>query len=99
MWLATAFALLLVQSLELEKNRAIELAGIEFRAGNYVEAQRHIRQVLRNEPRNAYANDFLATTYLLQDNPEAALKYWNRTGAPRIADVRTEPAVPINPIL
>ena len=92
MWLATAFALLLLQSPELEKNRAIELA-------NYVEAQRHIRQVLRNEPRNAYANDFLATTYLLQDNPEAALKYWNRNGAPRIADVRTEPAVPINPIL
>jgi len=99
MWLATALALLLFQSPPLEKNRAIELAGIGFRAGNYVEAQRHIRKVLRSEPGDAYANDFLATTYLLQDNPEAALKYWNRIGAPRIADVRTEPEVPVNPIL
>jgi hypothetical protein len=100
MWLATGLALLLLQqSPELEKNSAIELAGIGFRAGNYVQAQRHIRQVLRSEPGNAYANDFLATTYLLQDNAEAALKYWNRIGAPRIADVRTEPALPIDPIL
>ena len=99
MWLAAVFALLLLQSPDLEKNRAIELAGIGFRAGNYVEAQRHIRQVLRAEPSNTYANDFLATTYLLQDNVEAALKYWNRIGEPRIAEVRTEPALPINPIL
>jgi hypothetical protein len=99
MWLATALAVLLLQSPELEKNRAIELAGIEFRARNYVEAQRHIRQVLRKDRGNAYANDFLATTYLLQDNPEAALKYWNRIGAPRVAEVRTKPAVPVNPIL
>ncbi len=99
MWLTTALALLLFQSPELEKNRALELAGIGFRAGNYVDAQRHIRRVLRSDPSNAYANDFLATTYLLQDNPEAALKYWNRIGAPRIADVRTEPVMSINPIL
>src|SRR5262245_55885929 len=99
MWLASALALLLLQSPQLERNRAIELAGIGFRAGNYVEAQRHIRQVLRSEPADAYANDFLATTYLLQDNPEAALKYWNRIGAPRIANVRTEPVAPVDPIL
>ena len=99
MWLATAFALLLLQSPELERNRSIELAGIGFRAGNYVDAQRHIREVLRSEPDNSYANDFLATTYVLQDNLEAALKYWNRIGEPRIADVRTEPPLPINPIL
>src|SRR5262245_19651391 len=99
MWLAAAFALMLLQSPELEKDRAIELAGAGFRDGNYVEAQRTIRQVLRSEPGNAYANDFLATTYLLQDNVEAALKYWNRIGEPRIGDVRTEPALPTNPIL
>jgi hypothetical protein len=99
MWLAAAFSLLLLQSPELEKNRAIELAGVGFRAGNYVAAQRQIRQVLRSEPGNAYANDFLATTYLLQENVEAALKYWNRIGEPRIADVRTEPALPTNNIL
>ena len=55
--------------------------------------------MLRSEPDNSYANDFLATTYVLQDNLEAALKYWNRIGEPRIADVRTEPPLPINPIL
>jgi hypothetical protein len=99
MWLATALALLLFQSPQVEKNRAIELAGIGFRAGNYVQAQRHIRKVLRSEPDDAYANDFLATTYLLQNNPEAALKYWNRIGAPRIADIRTEPETPVTTIL
>jgi hypothetical protein len=99
MWFTTALAILLLQSPDLEKNRAIELAGIGFRAGNYVEAQRHIRLVLRSQPDDPYANDFLATTYLLQDNPEAALKYWNRIGAPRIEEVRTEPSVSINPIL
>ena len=66
----TALALLLLQSPELEKNRALELAGIGFRAGNYVDAQRHIRRVLRSEPSNAYANNFLAITYLLQGTPK-----------------------------
>src|SRR5262245_12612753 len=99
MWLSTALALLLFQSPQVEKNRAIELAGVGFRAGNYVEAQQHIRKVLQKEPDDAYANDFLATTYLLQDNLEAALKYWNRIGAPRIADIRTEPETPVNTIL
>src|SRR5262245_7449528 len=99
MWLTAALALLFLQAPHLENNRAIELAAIGFRTGNYVEAQRHIRQVLRSEPGDAYANDFLATTYLLQENPEAALKYWNRIGAPHVADVRTEPGAPVNPIL
>jgi hypothetical protein len=99
MWIAAALALFVFQSPAVEHERAIELAGVGFRAGNYAEAQRYIRKALRSQPDDAYSNDFLATLYLLQDNTEAALKYWNRIGAPRIENVRTGPDVPLNPIL
>ena len=82
-----------------DKRFPIELAAIGFKAGNYREARRHIHRALRIDPDDVYANDFVATVYLLQNNTEAALKYWNRIGRPHIENVQTDPAVPIDPVL
>ena len=82
-----------------DKRFPIELAGIGFKTGDYSEARRYIRRALRIDPADAYANDFLATIYLLQGNVEAALKYWNRVGKPRIENVETYPPAAVDPVL
>ena len=46
---------------------------------------------MRIDPTDAYANDFLATVYFLQNNLEAALKSWNRIGKPEIENIQIEP--------
>jgi len=69
----------------------VELAGVAFRQKNNPRAIRYLRQAIRLAPNDAYANDFLGTVYYLEGNLEAALKYWNRVGKPRIADVREDP--------
>ena len=51
------------------------------------------------DPKDAYANEFMATTYFLEGDLEAALKYWNRAGKPEIAEVRSEPALRVRPAL
>lgn len=51
------------------------------------------------DPRDAYANDFLATLYLLEGNTEAAVKYWNRVGKPEIEEVKKEPEPNVDPVL
>ena len=51
------------------------------------------------EPNDSYANDFLGTVYFLEDNLEAALKYWNRAGKPHIDDVREDPTPRVSPVL
>ena len=55
-----------------DKRFPIELAAIGFKAGNYREARRHIHRALRIDPDDVYANDFVATVYLLQNNTESA---------------------------
>ena len=82
-----------------DKRPHIELAGIAFRQSLYGDAKRHISSALRIDPYDAYATDFLATLYLLEDNIEAALKYWNRLGEPRIDRVRIDPPFEIDPVL
>ncbi len=77
----------------------IELAGLAFKQKHYGEAATWLRRALRLNPSDAYANDFLATVYFLQGNLEAALKYWNRIGKPRIANVRIEPELRLDPVL
>src|SRR5437868_12511825 len=78
----------------------VELAGIAFKQRRYDDAKRDLRIVLRRDPDDRYANDFLATLYSLDGNTEAALKYWNRIGKPRIEEVRTEPPRPkLDPVL
>src|SRR5258707_10764057 len=54
---------------------------------------------MRLDPKDTYANEFIATIYFLEGNLEAALKYWNRTGKPEIVEVRSEPALRVRPAL
>lgn len=77
----------------------VELAGVAFRQKNYPLTIQRLRQALRLEPKDAYANDFLGTAYFLEGNLEAALKYWNRVGKPQIEEVREEPTPRISPAL
>lgn len=80
-----------------DKRFPIELAGVEFKQEHYARAASWLHIALRIDPTDAYANDFLATIYFMQDNLEGALKYWNRTGKPQINHVRTEPEPRLNP--
>jgi tetratricopeptide (TPR) repeat protein len=78
---------------------AVELAGVEFRQKANRRAAFWLRRALAIDPHDEYANDFLGTIYFLQGNLEAALKYWNRIGKPRVAAVRSEPEPTLNPVL
>ncbi len=77
----------------------VEMAGVDFKQKRYTATVSHLRRALRLAPGDAYANDFLATTYFLQGNQEAAVKYWNRVGKPRLAAIRFDPTPHVNPAL
>lgn len=77
----------------------VELAGVAFKQKKDGRAERLLRQALRLTPHDAYANDFLATLYFLDNNIEAALKYWNRVGKPQIAALTHDPELQISPAL
>jgi tetratricopeptide (TPR) repeat protein len=77
----------------------LELAGIAFKQKRYPEAKRNLRLVLGRDSGDRYANDFLATIYSLEENTEAALKYWNRIGKPRIEEIRIHPEPKLDPVL
>jgi tetratricopeptide (TPR) repeat protein len=77
----------------------VELAGIAFKQKNYPETVHLLRRALRLSPRDAYANDFLGTTYFVEGNLEAALKYWNRMGKPQILTVSSDPVPHLTPAL
>lgn len=76
-----------------------ELAGIAFVQKRYSEAKKDLRRVLQLDPHNAYALNFLATIYDLEENLSAALKYWNRVGMPEIQKIDTTPASQVDPAL
>jgi tetratricopeptide (TPR) repeat protein len=83
-----------------DKRFPIELAGVVFKQKKYGEAKKYLHRALQLDPRDEYANEFLATVYFLEGNLEAALKYWNRIGKPQIAEVRSsEPVLKIRPAL
>jgi tetratricopeptide (TPR) repeat protein len=75
-----------------DKRFPIELAGVKFREKDYSTAAHWLRLGLRLDPRDEYANNFLATIYYLQGNLQAALKYWNRVGKPKVENVEFDPA-------
>jgi len=77
----------------------IELAGVSYQRKDFSEAKAYLKQALRLDPADAYANHFLATLYFLQGNLEAALQYWNRIGRPEIADVQFDPKPRIRAVL
>jgi hypothetical protein len=77
----------------------IELGGVAFREKRFEVAAKWLRRAVRITPDHRYANDFLGTIYFVQGNFEAALKYWNRVGKPRIADVQIQPGLRVDPVL
>ena len=76
-----------------------ELAGVAFKQKRFAAAKHHLRRALRLDARDSYAINFIATLYFLDGNLEAALKYWNRIGKPRINQIRTSPQLHVDPAL
>ncbi len=77
----------------------IELAGIAYRQKRFSRAKMELRRALALKPQDDYANDFLASIYYLEGNIEAALKYWNRTGKPKLADLTFNPQPRLSPLI
>ncbi|HTM48013.1 MAG TPA: tetratricopeptide repeat protein [Bryobacteraceae bacterium] len=82
-----------------DKRFPLELAGVEYRLGDYSAAARRLRRALRLDPADAYGNEFLGTLYYLDGNYEAALSRWNRIGKPRLGGVEIDPPPPVAPAL
>lgn len=66
----------------------VELAGVAFELKHNAEAAGWLRDALRINPDDEYANSFAGTVYLLMGNVEAALKYWNRVQKPYVVVTR-----------
>jgi hypothetical protein len=77
----------------------VELAGVAFKQNDFPRARRHLYRALALNPADSYANDFLATLYLLEGNLDAALVYWNRAGQPRIQSIHFDPSPHLDPVL
>ncbi len=82
-----------------DKRFPLELAGLAFKQKQFGTSRRFLRSALRLDPEDSYAADFLATIYMLDGNQEAALKYWNRAGKPRVEEIRTDPERAVDPVL
>lgn len=76
-----------------------ELAGIAYREKRYSLAKHELRRAVAIDPQDDYANNFLASIYFLQGNLEAALKYWNRVGKPKLDDLTYEPVPRLDPLI
>ncbi|HET7842170.1 MAG TPA: hypothetical protein VFM21_11215, partial [Terriglobia bacterium] len=82
-----------------DKRFPVELAGVAFKQKDYRVASAWMRRALRIDAADEYANDFLGTIYFLEDNLEAALKYWNCVGKPYIETVQTDHPLRVRPAL
>jgi hypothetical protein len=82
-----------------DKRFPIELAGVAFKQKDYRTAKACLRRALRLDPEDRYANNFLGTIYFLEDNLEAALKFWNRAVKPQVEQIRMEPQPRVDPAL
>ena len=82
-----------------DKRFPIELGGLDFSAHDLVSAGAHLRRALQLDPGDAYANDLLASIYFVGGNLEAALRYWNRIGKPRLEEIRMSPVPAADPVL
>lgn len=77
----------------------VELAGAAFKTRQYPRAARLMRQAIKLDSQDTYANDFLGTVYFLEGNLEASLKYWNRVGKPEISGIQEDPVPKVSPAL
>jgi len=82
-----------------QKRFPIELAGVAFQQKRYPDATSWIRKGLRLDPKDEYANEFAGTVYLLMDNLDAALKYWNRVRRPKINALQIDPQLRVHRLL
>jgi len=82
-----------------QKRFPTELAGVAFELKRYAEASHWIEKALRLDPRDEYANEFAGTVFLLMDNLDAALKYWNRIRKPQIEMLRIDPNLKVQRLL
>jgi tetratricopeptide (TPR) repeat protein len=73
-----------------------ELAGASYRLGDHQQAKKYLRQILDLRPNDRYANNFLGSLFLLEGNPEAGLKYWNRIGKPSIDQILVQPGTAVD---
>lgn len=82
-----------------QKRFPIELAGVAFQQKRYSEASSWIQGGLRLDPSDEYANDFTGTVFLLMDNLDAALKYWNRIQRPKLDALQIDPQLRVHRLL
>src|SRR5712692_2872231 len=71
----------------------VELAGISYKRKDFRTAKVRLADALSLNPQDAYSREFLATIYFLDGNLEAALKYWNPEGKPRLRSVAFMPSL------
>ena len=76
-----------------------EMAGIAYRDKRFAPAKKDLRRALVLDPNDTYASNFLASIYFLQGNLEAALKYWNRVGKPKLSDLTYDPKPDLDPLI
>jgi tetratricopeptide (TPR) repeat protein len=77
----------------------VELGGIAYRQSNLPLAKRELHQALKIQPHDDYANNFVASIYFLDGNLEAALKYWNHAGRPKLTDLTFDPQPRLHPLV
>jgi tetratricopeptide (TPR) repeat protein len=71
----------------------VELAGIAYKQKDFRTAKDNLHAALRLNPQDAYSREFLATIYFLEGNLEAALKFWNPEGKPRLRSAAFAPSL------
>lgn len=76
----------------------LALASSAFREKHYAEAEEQLKSVVRADPEDRFASDFLGTVYLLDNNLPAALKYWDRAGKPRVREIHIDPPLRLDPV-
>lgn len=83
----------------LQERFISELAGIAYKQKRYPESAAWLRDALKINPDDAYANNFAGTVYFLLGNLDAALPYWNRVEKPEIAALRFNPQLRVRRLL
>ena len=76
-----------------------EMAGIAYRDKRFAPAKKDLRRALVLDPKDTYASNFLAAISFLEGNLEAALKYWNRVGKPKLSDLTFDPVPKLDPLI
>jgi hypothetical protein len=79
----------------------LDLAGASaaFREHDFPKTEDLLLTARRADPGDAFINEFLGTTYLLDGNLDAALKYWNQAGKPKLRDISLDPPLSVDPVL